>query len=128
MPAMSWKQVDRAVLAAGEIFDEALEQALLEARLFDDGGNFGLAKRLVGFEPPLPADEVVARASRSLSPRATVTGFLRPTSRMLSAISLNERLLRTRGLMTVISAIGISSTVFSCLPVIRPPSGYWCGR
>ncbi len=51
------QQVDGAVLAASEVFHQAHDQAVLGIGIDDEGGNLVLAKRLIGLQPTLAADE-----------------------------------------------------------------------
>jgi hypothetical protein len=54
------QQVERAVMPTRTIFDQAGDQAFLGIRCHDQRGHFSLAEMAIGFQPPLPADEIVA--------------------------------------------------------------------
>ena len=88
------------VLAPRQILDQAHHQAVLAVGLDDERGNLGLAKVLIGLQvaPGRRPDHIADHPS--FWRRVTVIGRLRPISAMLSTISLNSLLLRTRGFTT----------------------------
>jgi hypothetical protein len=60
------KEIDRPVLTPRKVLYEAHHRAVLFARDDDQGRDFGLPQRLVGFQPALSADQVI---SKSAGPR-----------------------------------------------------------
>ena len=108
---MSCKQIDGAVLTAREVLDQAHDQAVFGVGLDDEGRNLALAERLIRFQPALAAHEVVSRPVGIIPTRDGDWPFSGPSSAMFATISLNIFLLRTRGLITVMRSMGISSIV-----------------
>src|ERR1700730_2221717 len=58
------EQVDRAVLPAGKVFDQAHHHAVLCVSLHHQGRDLALAKHLVRLQPTLAADEIVPNTIR----------------------------------------------------------------
>ncbi len=108
------KQIDGAMLTTGEVLDQAHDQAVFGVGVDDEGRNLALAKCLIGFQPTLTADQVVARTI-CIVPTVTVIGRFRPSSAMFDTISLKIFLFRTRGLITVMRSIGNQSRPFEPL-------------
>ena len=104
------QQVDRAMLPAGEILHQAHHHAIFGVGLDDDGRNLVLAERLISFQPALAANKGVSGAVCIVSTRDRDRP-LQANSAMFDTISLNIFLLRTRGLITVMRSMGMSSIV-----------------
>src|SRR6185312_13153838 len=54
------QQVNRTMLAPSAILDEAHDRTVFAGGIDDDRGDLSLAKGLVGLEPALATDEVIA--------------------------------------------------------------------
>ena len=83
------EQIDRAVLSAGEILNQAHHQAVFRIGIDDERGYLALAEHLIGLKSPLTADEVVAGTVCIVS-LVTVIGLLRPSWRDVCTMSVED--------------------------------------
>ena len=55
------QQINGPVLAAGEVFHQAHDQAVLGISIDDEGWNLVLSEHLIGFQTALTTDKIVSR-------------------------------------------------------------------
>src|SRR5229473_4006645 len=84
------EQVDRPMLTAREIFHEAHHQAILHIGLYDEGGDFLLAKCPVSLQPALTANKVVTRSGAIVLSAADRDGLLEAKLRDIACNLLED--------------------------------------